>query len=92
MCVYAHMSVWVCERVHVIAHACRQTHYSPNPKEMRIDSLPLPVYIYIYLYIVYPEYIFDIYPESAGFNNSQDDGQNSHGDYKNTVSRVEYRM
>lgn len=56
MCVYAHMSVWVCERVHVIAHACRQTHYSPNPKEMRIDSLPLPVCIYIYIL-----YILNIY-------------------------------
>ena len=48
--------------------------------------------IHIYLYIVYPEYIFHIYPESTGFDNSQDGGQNSHGDYKNTVSRVEYRM
>lgn len=44
--------------------------------------------LYIYLYIVYPEYIFHIYPESTGFDNSQDGGQNSHGDYKNTVSRV----
>lgn len=59
---------------------------------MWIDSLPLPVCIYIYLYIVYPEYIFYIYPESTGFDNSQDGGQNSRGDYKNTVSRVEYRM
>ena len=54
------------------------------------------VYIYIYIcihiYIIYPEYISHIYPESTGFDNSQDGGQNSHGDYKNTVSRVEYRM
>ena len=65
---------------------------------MWIDSLPLPVCVYIYIYIcihiyiIYPEYISHIYPESTGFDNSQDGGQNSHGDYKNTVSRVEYRM
>lgn len=53
----------------------------------------LCVFIYILIYIfIYPEYIFYIYPESTGFDNSQDGGQNSHGDYKNTVSRVEYRM
>lgn len=56
---------------------------------MWIDSLLLPVYSHIYLYIIYPEYIFHIYPELTGFDNSQDGGQNSHGDYKNTVSRVE---
>lgn len=50
-------------------------------------------YLCVFIYIsIYPEYIFHIYPESTGFDNSQDGGQNSHGDYKNTVSRVEYRM
>lgn len=50
------------------------------------------LHIYIYLYVVHPEYIFYIYPELIEFNNSQDGGHNSHDDYKNTVSSIEYRM
>lgn len=48
-CVYAHISVWVCTRVHVIAHACRWTLHSPDPKEMWIDSL----FHYLCLFIYY---------------------------------------
>lgn len=70
------------------------TALTPKRSELIVFYYLCVVYIYIYIFlcIVYPEYIFDIYPESSGFDNSQDGGQNSHGDYKNTVSRVEYRM
>lgn len=97
MCVYAHMSVWVCACVHVIAHACRWdtfTALTPERSELIVFfylCIFIYIYVYIYLYIIYPEYISHIYPESTGFDNSQDGRQNSHDDYKNTVSRVECR-
>lgn len=61
MCVDAHMSVRVCACVHVIAHACRRTLYSPNPKEMSTNSPLLPVCIRIYIYILYILNIYLLY-------------------------------
>lgn len=76
MFVYAHVSVWVCAHVHADGHFTAQT-----PKRCELI-------VFFYLCV----FIYMIYPESTGFDNSQDGGQNSHGDYKNTVSGVECRI
>lgn len=58
MCVYAHISAWVCTHVHVIAHACRWTLHSPDPIEMWIDSLVITC---LFIYYIYSLNIYFIY-------------------------------
>lgn len=53
-----------------------------------IDSFPLPVY----LCIIYPEYIFPVLYILNSLVLTVKMVNNSHGDYKNTASRVECKL
>lgn len=88
VCVCTYICVGVCARACDCTCMQMDTFTALTPKRCE-----LMVFITcVHLYVIYPEYIFHIYHESTGFDNSQNGGQNSHGDYKNTVSKVECRI
>lgn len=78
------MHRYLCGCVHEIAQACRCTLYSLNSKE-----LWLTVFDYL---CIYPEYIFPVLYILNSLVLTVKMANNSHGDYKNTASRVECKL
>lgn len=78
------MHRYLCGCVHEIAQACRCTWYSLNSKE-----LWLTVFYYL---CIFPEYIFPVLYILNSLVLTVKMANNSHGDYKNTASRVECKL